>query len=105
MSFVDPPDFETPGDNGWTHVQVATQDDWQHDVPQGKGGDPSAAFSGSKVWGNDLGPTGFNGLYQPNVTNYLESPTLSMAGQSDVQDRGIEMSESRSKPLPPISEK
>jgi len=73
-------DFETAGDNGWTHAQVATQDDWQHGTPNGSAGDASSAFSGSKVWGNDLGPQGFNGEYQPNVENYLRSPLIDLTG-------------------------
>ncbi len=81
-------DFETAGDNGWTHFQIATQDDWQHDVPNGSSGsssgvpwsDPSSAFSGTRVWGNDLGPSGFNGAYQPNVINRLVSPSIDLSG-------------------------
>jgi len=71
-------DFETPDDNGWTHALVAEQDDWQHDVQNGKAGDPSSAFSGSKLWGNDLGPSGWNGEYKPNVENYLRSPVIDL---------------------------
>lgn len=84
-------DFEGPGDNGWTHVQVATQDDWQRDVPQGQSGqsfnvdwqDPAAAASGSFCWGNDLGVSGFNGAYQPEVDNSLFSPLLDLSGATD----------------------
>ncbi len=75
--------FDTAGDNGWTHALVQTQDDWQHQAPTGKTGsgwtDPATAFSGTKVWGNDLGPSGFNGAYQPNVINYLRSPTINLS--------------------------
>jgi hypothetical protein len=79
--------FEGPNDAGWTHAQVATQDDWQRGAPQGKGGDPGAAFAGSNAWGNDLGGSGFNGIYQPNVNNWLESPAISLAGKSAVHLR------------------
>ncbi len=68
-------DFEG-GTNGWTHGQIATQDDWQLGVPQGQSGDPSSAYSGSNVWGNDLGPSGWNGEYKPNVSNWLRSPVI-----------------------------
>jgi leucyl aminopeptidase len=84
-AFVD--GFETPTDNGWTHVQIATQDDWQRGLPAGKGGDPKQAFAGTRVWGNDLGPSGFNGLYQPNVENRLESPAINLLGKSNVHLR------------------
>ncbi|MDF1799922.1 MAG: immune inhibitor A [Planctomycetota bacterium] len=73
-------DLDTSGDNGWTHAQVAEQDDWQHDAPNGTSGDPSSTYSGSKIWGNDLGPSGWNGAYKPNVENYLRSPFIDLSG-------------------------
>jgi len=73
-------DFETAGDNGWTHNTFGdtsnSQDDWQHGPPNGKAGDPNIAYSGTQCWGNDLGPTGWNGAYQDNVHNYLRSPNI-----------------------------
>ncbi|QDU68723.1 hypothetical protein [Engelhardtia mirabilis] len=80
--------FDGPTDNGWTHAQVQTQDDWQRGVPGGKGGvssgiawnDPDQAVSGLNVWGNDLGPDGFNGAYQPDVINFLRSPLIDLSG-------------------------
>jgi len=74
--------FEGLGDAGWTHAQVATQDDWQRGAPHGLGGDPAAAATGSSVWGNDLGGSGFNGIYQPNVNNWLQSPAIDCSGKS-----------------------
>ncbi len=83
------------GSPGWTHAQVATQDDWQNGAPQGRSGtsngvawrDPAAAVSGASIYGNDLGPAGFNGAYQPNVHNYLRSPTINCSGESGVKLR------------------
>ena len=75
-------DFEGLTDEGWTHALIATQDDWQRDVPQGKAGDPGAAYSGTKVWANDVGNPGWNGEYQPNVNNYLESPAFDLSGRT-----------------------
>ena len=77
-------DFDGSTDNGWTHVQIATQDDWQRNAPYGLAGDPSSAYSGSKVWGNDLGPSGWNGEYQSNVENRLTSPTIDCSGKTGV---------------------
>lgn len=77
-------DFEGPGDAGWTHGQTATQDDWQRDVPHGLAGDPSVAVSGTAVWGNDLGPSGWNGQYKPNVNNWLRSPAIDASGVSSL---------------------
>lgn len=80
-------DFEGATDEGWTHVQISTQDDWQRGVPAGKVEDPGAAYSGLNNWGNDLGPSGFNGAYQPNVNNYLQSPPIDCSGQTGVKLR------------------
>jgi len=85
-------DFEGLTDEGWTHTLVATQDDWQRGAPQGKSGssfgvswsDPSSAWSGSKVWANDLGNTGWNGAYAARTHNYLESPALDLSGEFGV---------------------
>jgi len=85
--------FDGPTDNGWTHVETATQDDWQRDVPQGKLGqsggiswtDPPAAFSPPYCWGNDLGISGFNGAYQPEVDNSLFSPVIDLSAASDAR--------------------
>ncbi len=76
-------DFEV-NDNGWTHGGSG-QDDWMRDVPTGNGGyDPGYAASGSKVWGNDLGPSGWNGNYKPNVNNWLQSPSIDCSGQTGI---------------------
>lgn len=80
-------DFEGATDEGWTHVQISTQDDWQRGTPAGKVEDPGAAFGGLNAWGNDLGPSGFNGAYQDNVNNYLQSPSIDCSGQTNVKLR------------------
>ncbi len=77
-------DFEGGGAGGWTHGQVATQDDWQKGAPQGQSGDPGSAWSGSQCWGNDLGPSGWNGAYQNNVNNWLRSPVVDCSAASNV---------------------
>jgi hypothetical protein len=83
--------FEASDDEGWTHVYGGgtsnDHDDWQHDQLNGAGGDPGAAYSGTKVWGNDLGPSGWNGLYQPDVNIRLISPEIDCTGQTDVRLR------------------
>lgn len=76
-------DFEL-GDNGWTHGGTG-QDDWMRGEPTGNGGyDPDHPFSGAMVWGNDLGPSGWNGNYKPNVDNWLRSPAIDCSGQTGV---------------------
>jgi hypothetical protein len=89
-------DFEGTGDEGWSHGQVATQDDWQRGAPQGTSGtnswgvaweDPGSAFSGTKCWANDLGNSGFNGSYAPDVDNWLESPAIDCSGAFGVKLR------------------
>lgn len=76
--------FEEATDNGWTHAQVATQDDWQRGILYGKAGDPATAFAGTRAWGNDLGPTGWNGSYANNVNNWLRSPVINCSGATQV---------------------
>jgi len=79
-------DFEI-SDNGWTHGGSG-QDDWMRNVCTGNGGyDPSTAASGTKVWGNDLGISGYNGNYQPNVDNWLLSPSINCTGYTGVHLR------------------
>src|SRR5262249_42059785 len=79
------------GVGGWTHGLLAGQDDWQISsqfpvvISYGKAGDPTVpAVSGTSIWGNDLGPNGFNGYYQPNVSNYLRSPAFDCTGKTGV---------------------
>jgi hypothetical protein len=79
--------FEGPGDNGWVHMQVATQDDWQRGAPVGQSGDPSAAAQGSSVWANDLGAPGWNGAYGASVENWLESPAINTLGKTGLHLR------------------
>ncbi|MAW59379.1 MAG: hypothetical protein CMJ94_00940 [Planctomycetes bacterium] len=84
-------DFETPGDDGWSHEYGGgtsnSHDDWQHDSPKGNGGDPASAYSGNLVWANDVGNSGWNGLYQSNVNNRLISPTIDCTNYSDLRLR------------------
>ena len=84
-SFFFTDDFETA--SGWTHAQVATQDDWQNIVHGNPAHayDPATAFSGNLTWGNDLVPaSNWNGNYATNVNNYLTSPPISCVGRTGV---------------------
>lgn len=86
-------DIET--DRGWTHGMTATQDDWQRGAPLGRSGtsggvawaDPASAYSGTNIWGNDLGGTGFNGSYGNSVGNWLQSPAIATGGTQGLQLR------------------
>lgn len=79
-------DVET--DRGWTHGFVTSTDDWQRGQTFGRSGtsggvgwtDPGAAYSGTNVWGNDLGGTGFNGSYPNSISNWLQSPAIPTQG-------------------------
>lgn len=68
-------DFES-GDGGFTHSSTFGRDDWQFGTPQGQGGDPLGAFSGTSAFGTDLGLAGGDGLYSSNSTQTLLSPTI-----------------------------
>lgn len=77
-----------PSDQGFTHVEVSGQDDWQRGVPNEQDDnvwDPLVAFSPPFVWGNDLNPAGWNGDYRNDVENYLETPSIDCSGKFGVQ--------------------
>jgi len=84
-------DFEVPGDDGWVNEYAGgtsnDHNDWQHDTPQGNGGDPNGAFSGDLVWANDVGRSGWNGLYQANVNIRLTSPAIDCTNFSNLRLR------------------
>lgn len=77
-------DFETA--LAWTHG--GTGDDWQTGPCQGRAGgsttfgwqDPIGARSGTKIWGTDLGGTGFNGSYAASASTWLQSPAIPTGG-------------------------
>jgi hypothetical protein len=79
-------------DAGFVHELLAGDpntegaDDWQWGTPGGRGGDPPAAMSGIRVWGNDLSPqSNWNGLYQSDVVNILSSGRIDVdPGADDV---------------------
>jgi hypothetical protein len=75
------------GEGGWTHYQVAAQDDWMLGSPGPNAYDPSSAYSGSNIWGNDLAPAGWNGNYYANVHNYIRSQVIDCSGFSGVRLR------------------
>ena len=71
-------DFESDDGGGYTHELLSGSndegaDDWQLGIPAGAAGDPSWAFSGEQVWGNDLGWGNYNGEYQNDKHNRLVS--------------------------------
>ncbi|MFZ5476574.1 MAG: M36 family metallopeptidase [Myxococcota bacterium] len=73
-------DFEDD-DGDYTHELLDGRDqrgadDWIWGEPQGMGGDPAEAFSGARIWGNDLGGGEYNGEYQPEIVNRLTSPDI-----------------------------
>ena len=78
-------DFEAANDEGWTHRQFRTQDDWQRGSPAGKAGDPASAHSGTQSWANDLGGAGFNGFYAADVRNRLSSPQFDFTNDTGVR--------------------
>jgi hypothetical protein len=80
-------DFED-NDGGFTHDLLSDSeqlgaDDWQWGAPNGAEGDPIGAFSGTRVWGNDLAlESNWNGAYQANVHNLLRSPDIELPARA-----------------------
>ncbi|MDD5309385.1 MAG: hypothetical protein PHU25_18875, partial [Deltaproteobacteria bacterium] len=85
-------DFEIE-DTEWTHELLSGEvtegaDDWQWGEPTGKSGDPEGAFSGTHAWGNDLGLlSNWNGAYQDEKKNTLESPAWDLSAYDTVRLR------------------
>jgi C1A family cysteine protease len=79
--------FET-GTAGWTHGATSGADDWRWGAPRGLPNhwDCKLAASGTKVFGNDLNETGtgWDGLYENSVANWLQSPVINCTGQYGV---------------------
>ena len=69
---------EFESESGWTHggATLASHDDWERGTPAGLGLDPADAFSGSSVWGNDLGLRAGNGATEFGAASWLESPAI-----------------------------
>ncbi|MFO0983649.1 MAG: hypothetical protein U1E76_18290 [Planctomycetota bacterium] len=70
-------DFEGTTEAGWSHSAAYGTDDWTRGAPLGKGGDPSTAGSGAKVFGNDLAE---DGKYVSYSKSTLYSPIMDLSG-------------------------
>ncbi|MBM3990618.1 MAG: M28 family peptidase [Planctomycetes bacterium] len=78
--------FEEATHNGWTSGAIAGQNDWQRWQPGGLSGDPGAAFSGNRCWGNDLaGSLGWYGDYSNSSHCWLRSPPIDCSLATRVQ--------------------
>jgi len=81
-------DFEgmtAPAD--WTHTGTpATADEWEWGTPGeiALTNDPRSAFSGTKVFGMDLGKWTTDGVYPASGTSSLTSPVVNTAGMGQV---------------------
>ena len=76
-------------DGGFTHElldgrETEGADDWIWDRPTGLAGDPSDAYTGRKIWGNDLGGGNFNGEYQAGIQNRLSSPAIDVGTNTEL---------------------
>lgn len=81
-------DFEDD-DGEFTHELLSGDDqegadDWMWGAPLGLSGDPSFAYSGENVWGNDLGGGNYNGAYQNDKWNRLTSPEIDVSSYDDI---------------------
>lgn len=76
-------------DGGFTHELLDGRDqdgadDWVWDRPSGMADDPAEAYTGRKVWGNDLGGGNFNGEYQADIQNRLSSSPIDVGGETEL---------------------
>lgn len=85
-------DFESDDGGFWSELVSGTEtlgaDDWMWGEPGGYADDPLAAYSGNMVWANDLGGRidgeDWNGAYQDDKHNRLNSPEISLEGYENV---------------------
>ncbi len=67
--------FDSAEDNEWTHFGETGVDDWEHGTPRPDTPfDPPAAWSGTRIWGNNLSID--KGKYGKNSINHLASPMI-----------------------------
>ena len=81
-------DFES-GEGGFSHALLDGEDqegadDWMHGAPAGLGGDPDHVYSGEYLWGNDLGGGNYNGEYQNDKWNQLQSDSIAVAPYNEL---------------------
>jgi hypothetical protein len=79
-------DFETePTD--WVTGDVKTgSGDFAWGTPMGQSGDPTAAFSGDSVMGNDLGGSeALDGAYRPKKQPFLDGPPIELDDHTHVR--------------------
>jgi hypothetical protein len=67
---------------GWTASPVTGPNEWQWGTPSGFGGDPAAAFSGTKVYGLDLTN---NGSYEADNESFVTTPEIDVTGFTRVR--------------------
>jgi len=65
--------------SNWSGGAASGSNDWQFQPPVGKAGDPSAARSGLRCWGNDQGTGPSDGFYPPNTSSWLQSPPIDLS--------------------------
>lgn len=80
-------DFESAGDNGWTHGADWGYDEWTHGSAQGRADDPSGGHLSDRCWGTDLGIGGSNGFYADSASTWLESPPIDCSNATGVRLR------------------
>ncbi len=81
-------DFETdPFAAGWVQTVSSGTSEWQWGTPNGRpqNGDPTAAASGTRAIGSDLGLNGRDGTYEPDLTTTLTSPVIDVTGRFGVR--------------------
>ncbi len=61
---------------GWTSGAIAGTNDWAFGMPTGAGDDPVEAFSGTRIYGNDLGGGNADGTYEPQVELWAKTPEI-----------------------------
>ncbi|MGN6107457.1 MAG: MYXO-CTERM sorting domain-containing protein, partial [Kofleriaceae bacterium] len=75
-------DFEGGAGEWSTGATPSNSNDWEAGPPRGLGGDPSMAFGGNAVFGNDLMT---DGQYRNRSTSFAETPEIDLGGNTHVR--------------------
>ena len=78
---------DPPAADGWTSGAYPAdgEDDWMWGQPWGAAGDPVRGFSGTTVYGTDLGGIDGDGRYPPGQVTYADLPELAVPPADQVR--------------------
>ena len=78
---------DPPATDGWASggYPPGSEDDWMWGQPWGApgSGDPASGFTGTRVYGNDLGGIDGDGLYAPGQVTFTDMPEIAVPADAE----------------------